>query len=302
MKAHAAIPGFATSAHEPRPDLVTAKDVARHYDQLDRFYRAIWGIHLHHGLWRTGKETPEEATRVLVDVVTARARIAPKMHVVDLGCGYGATSWILAHERMTAVTAYTVSEAQYWFAQGQSKRDETDAAHLRIVHGDWLDNDLPDASQDAVIAIESTEHMADKAAVFRHVERVLKPGGRLVVCAWTLGRNLKTWHRSRLIEPIRREGRLAGIDREEDYVRWMTSAGLSVTASDDVSRNVSRTWSVCLRRLLVKCMLDPSYLRLLFDRENESRIFAKSVPRIWLAYRVKAMRYVIHTACKPPAA
>jgi len=31
--------------------------------QSDRFYREIWGEHVHHGLWRSGKETPLEASR-----------------------------------------------------------------------------------------------------------------------------------------------------------------------------------------------------------------------------------------------
>ena len=26
--------------------------VADHYDELDDFYREIWGEHVHHGLWR----------------------------------------------------------------------------------------------------------------------------------------------------------------------------------------------------------------------------------------------------------
>ena len=41
---------------------------------------------------------------------------------------------------------------------------------------DWLENGLPAASFDAVVAIESSEHMADKAAFFVEAARVLRPG------------------------------------------------------------------------------------------------------------------------------
>src|SRR5688500_7725086 len=33
-----------------------AADVALHYDQLDAVYRQIWGEHVHHGLWQSGRE------------------------------------------------------------------------------------------------------------------------------------------------------------------------------------------------------------------------------------------------------
>lgn len=289
---------------------VTRDEVARHYDQLDRFYRDLWGEHVHHGFWATGRETRDEAVRALVDVVAARARIAPKMNVVDIGCGYGATARILAQERLTNVVGYTISPAQYWYSQGQEivkKQAEEEKAVVdgaqnpRIILGDWLRNDLPDSSQDAVIAIESTEHMPDKVAVFREAARVLRPEGRLVVCAWTAARQPKPWHRRRLLDPIRREGRLAGLDREEDYVNWITAAGLSVTGRDDVSEHVAKTWSICARRLLLGLVVDPRYARFLLDGRNDSRVFAKTLPRLWLAYRTGALRYVIYTAYKPPA-
>ena len=39
----------------PRRAMATS-DVADHYDELDVFYREVWGEHVHHGLWRTGRE------------------------------------------------------------------------------------------------------------------------------------------------------------------------------------------------------------------------------------------------------
>lgn len=289
---------------------VSREEVARHYDQLDRFYRELWGEHVHHGFWATGRETPAEAVRALIDVVSARAKITPKSSVVDIGCGYGATARVIAQEKLAQVIGFTISESQYWYSQGQDAAQKKELKDKNIVDedenpsirlADWLDNGLPDASQDAIVAIESTEHMPDKLAVFREAARVLKPEGRMVVCAWTAATRPKPWHRRRLLDPIQREGRLAGLDSEEDYVNWMTQAGLSVTGRDDVSRRVSRTWSICTRRLLWGLVSDSRYVKFLLDGQKENRVFALTLPRLWMAYRTGAMRYVIYTAIKPPA-
>jgi len=44
-----------TASHQPK-----VADVARHYDEVDPFYRELWGEHLHHGLWLTGDEGSEQ--------------------------------------------------------------------------------------------------------------------------------------------------------------------------------------------------------------------------------------------------
>ena len=55
----------------------TAGDVGGHYDELDETYRSIWGEHVHHGLWRSGRETPAEATVALVELVAERLALDP---------------------------------------------------------------------------------------------------------------------------------------------------------------------------------------------------------------------------------
>ncbi len=73
-------------------------DVAGHYDELDRFYREVWGEHLHHGLWTTGRESVDTAVRALIHEVARRAGVEPGQRVVDVGMGYGGTSRVLASD------------------------------------------------------------------------------------------------------------------------------------------------------------------------------------------------------------
>jgi tocopherol O-methyltransferase len=76
---------------QPRPTF-QAGEVAAHYNDLDRFYREIWGEHVHHGLWRSRQETTEEATYGLIAEVAAQARLRAGDRVCDVGCGYSGTS------------------------------------------------------------------------------------------------------------------------------------------------------------------------------------------------------------------
>src|SRR3954468_19248407 len=70
--------------------------VGTHYDALDRWYREIWGEHVHHGLWLQRRDPPDVAARRLADHVADLAGVGQGDRVADAGCGYGGTSRRLA--------------------------------------------------------------------------------------------------------------------------------------------------------------------------------------------------------------
>jgi tocopherol O-methyltransferase len=276
-------------------------DVASHYDELDRFYREIWGEHVHHGLWERGDETRDEAVRQLAELVAREAAVEKGSRVIDIGCGYGATAELLAEEFGARVTGMTVSSAQHAIAEANAVklgRIGGDEVAPRYLLDDWLSNKLPAESFDVAVAIESSEHM-DKAGFFAQAWRVLRPGGRLVVTAWmpceTPTRAQERW----LLEPICREGRMPHLGTESDYRRLATDAGFAIDRFQDVTRQIARTWPMIVRVFLWNLVCKPSYVRFILDPRTKNAIFGVTIIRLWLAFRTGAMRYGIFTLRKP---
>ena len=273
---------------------IAASDVADHYDELDVFYREVWGEHVHHGLWRTGRESDLEAAEQLVTHVADAIALQRGERVVDIGAGYGATARLLADRYTADVTAFTVSRAQFEFASAKPP-----IPGVRYLLRDWLRNDLPSGSADAAIAIESTEHMHDKAGAFAEAHRVLRAGGRLAVCAWIARERPGRWEERHLLEPICREGRLAGMGSETEYRALLADAGFTGVRVEDLSVAVKRTWSKCARGVGIRLLHDARYRHFLFDRASRNRVFALTLLRIWAAYETGAMRYLLFVAHKP---
>lgn len=261
--------------------------VASHYDRLDRFYRRLWGDHLHHGLWADPSWTQTQAVRHLVHRVAEDARLTEGARVCDVGSGYGAPARCFADDYGAHVTALTVSESQHAYATAQPVDGPRPDYRLQDVRT----NDVPDASMDAVVLIESLSHIDGGASVLREAARMLRPGGRLVVCAWLAAEDPAPWARRWLLDPIREEGRLAVLPTASTVREWATDAGFAIERFDDVTRQVQRTWTVVIGRALRALVTDRDVQRFLFDATEPDRIFARTVLRLWVAYRVGAMRY-----------
>jgi len=271
--------------------------VARHYDDLDQYYRDIWGDHLHHGLWRSGRETAVQAIEQLVDELAAGAGITTEsgLRVCDIGCGYGGTSRRLVEKYHAQVIGLTLSTAQYRYAVDET----TGRDNPKYLVRDWAENGLEPNSFDAIISIECFSHVADKPEFFREIARVLRPGGRGAMAIWMAAPNASPLAVKWLLEPICREGRLPGMATSDETKAMMADAGLVVDSFEEVSRQVRQTWIICARRLIWRLLTRPHYWRALLNRNFSNRIFVVTLLRITVAYYFGAMQFGLFQFQKP---
>lgn len=279
---------------EPR-DTFTHAGVAAHYDDLDRFYRELWGEHLHHGLWLTGREAPETAVDQLIAHAVEAAAIERGARVCDVGCGYGGTSRWLSEHLDAKVIGLTLSQRQYHYAVERVGG----ACYPQFQLGKWEENRFEAEAFDAIVSFECLSHVPDKALFFGEIQRVLRPGGTAAITAWLTCDNPRGWQIRHLLEPICREGRLAGMPSFSEVASFADAAGLRVRCSEDLSRQVGRTWSICLWRVLLGILTRADYRSFLWKRPTANWVFLLTLWRIRAAYWVGAMKYGLFSLEKP---
>lgn len=279
------------------PSPPSSADVARHYDELDLFYREVWGEHVHHGAWLPGNDPAavEEATRRLLYLTAKPLRLLPGARVADIGCGYGASSRWMAESFGVEVTALNLSGRQV-----NAARNAPPPHRGRVSYevADWLDKVLPDSALDAAIAIESLAHMRDKPGFFEQLHRTLKPGGRAALACWTTATDLGVLDKF-LLRRICAEGSLSGIGTIGAYRALATEAGLTILDDRDLTREVEPTWWIITRRVLRGALTRPPYLSFILKRALRRPIYLLTLPRLLLAYRTGALRYSLLWLRKP---
>src|ERR1700737_1232868 len=86
--------------------------IIKHYDTVSPYYRSLWGEHLHHGYWIRGDESKEKAQLQLIEHLAQLANVKPDSDILDIGCGFGASSLYLAKRYNASVTGVTISKVQ----------------------------------------------------------------------------------------------------------------------------------------------------------------------------------------------
>lgn len=165
----------------------SADSVANSYDDWtnDGILEFYWGEHIHLGHYGSPPHRKNflEAKHDFVHEMVRWGGLEnlPKgMTLLDVGCGIGGSSRILARDYGFAVTGITISPQQVKRAQELTPPEVN--AQFKV--DDALALSFPNASFDVVWSIEAGPHMPDKALFARELLRVLKPGGILVVADW----------------------------------------------------------------------------------------------------------------------
>ncbi|MBR8840070.1 MAG: methyltransferase domain-containing protein [Stigonema ocellatum SAG 48.90 = DSM 106950] len=161
--------------------------VANSYDQwtLDGILEFYWGEHIHLGHYGSPPRR-KDFLAAKSDFVHSMVKwggldkLPNGATVLDVGCGIGGSSRILARDYGFAVTGITISPIQVKRAVELTP----EGLNVQFAVDDAMALSFPDASFDVVWSIEAGPHMPDKAVFAFELMRVLKPGGVLVLADW----------------------------------------------------------------------------------------------------------------------
>jgi cyclopropane-fatty-acyl-phospholipid synthase len=155
------------------------RNISAHYDLGNDFYRLFLDETMTYSsaVFASPDQPLADAQRAKYRQIAERAGLAPGMHVLEIGSGWGGFALYAAGELGCRVTSITISQAQHDLAV-ERVREAGLADRVDIQLRDYRD---VSGTYDAVVSIEMLEAVGAEyyGAYFEAVDRALKPGGRL---------------------------------------------------------------------------------------------------------------------------
>lgn len=160
--------------------------------------------------------------------VVERLGVARGDRVLDVGCGIGGTARTLAVQRGATVTGVDLTPAFVAAAADLSRRAGVEG--VEFIEANATDLPFEDESFDAATMLHVGMNVADKAALFREVARVLRPGaGFAVYDAMRVGPGALAFPMPWITDP-----EASFVAEPEDYAATARDAGLTETAREEM--------------------------------------------------------------------
>jgi tocopherol O-methyltransferase len=211
--------------------------IVQHYDVASPYYRSLWGEHLHHGYWIRGDESKELAQVQLTEHLAGLVNMKEASTVLDIGCGFGASSIYLARKYNARVTGITISPVQIEMATKAAAEAHVSAQFL-LMDAEALDFPY---EFDLLWSIESISHYYDRRKFFANAIPLLKPGGSFAFTDWFKRPGLTPVETRKFIAPIER-GMFVELETTDDYESYLIENGLRIVHRQDLTRQCAKTW------------------------------------------------------------
>ena len=166
---------------------ISSGTVASAYDAWtqDKLLERLWGEHIHLGFYPPGKNNVDfrkAKVKFVHELVrwSGLDKLPEGSRILDVGCGIGGSSRILAKYYGFNVTGITISPAQV----NRARELTPLGLNCSFEVMDALNLKYEDGSFDAVWSVEAGAHMNDKVKFADEILRTVRPGGYLALADW----------------------------------------------------------------------------------------------------------------------
>ncbi len=228
------------------PITTTEEKIQRYYDNLwsvgKKFNQKFIDGGFHFGYYEKGVlnyRTAIQSMNIYIGRLLGLGT-GQTCHVLEAGCGIGATSRYLAKKYPSChFTGISLGTEEIELAKKIQK--EQHLTNIEFISGNYNNTEFKDHSFDRVFALESIVYAVNKKDVINEVSRILKPNGKCVIIDGFFPKNQpsSTFLKNAYMLTLSKRS-IPGVSSLQEIQSYLKSAGFTDIIIHDLSKNISK--------------------------------------------------------------
>jgi len=228
------------------PITTTEKKIQRYYDNLwsvgKKFNQKFIDGGFHFGYYEKGVlnyRTAIQSMNIYIGRLLGLGT-GQTCHVLEAGCGIGATSRYLAKKYPSChFTGISLGTEEIELAKKIQK--EQHLKNIEFISGNYNNTEFKDHSFDRVFALESIVYAVNKKNVINEVSRILKPNGKCVIIDGFFPKNQpsSTFLKNAYMLTLSKRS-IPSVISLQEIQSYLKSAGFTDIIIHDLSKNISK--------------------------------------------------------------
>ncbi len=212
------------------------ESMERMFAAVSDLYAEYWNDFFHFALFQDEHESWESAFANTHKKYLEALRIRDARHVLDLACGRGGFTNLLAENTAGEVLGIDISRSQL------SHTDRFKRANLRFKHHDIMKVDELGQMFDAVVCMDAECYLPDKRVAVKKISRVMEPGARLLLLGWCKQSGLNPLQEEIVLHPFMRYWAIPSLETPDNYRKYFEQSDFKLIECTDLNDQVKRNW------------------------------------------------------------
>jgi cyclopropane fatty-acyl-phospholipid synthase-like methyltransferase len=203
---------------------------------VSSLYAEYWNDFFHFAIFENEDESWESAFKHTHEKYFDALRIKDAKNVIELACGRGGFSNLLAENTAGNVLGIDISRSQLFHTHRFKK------PNLRFKHHDIMKIDELGEAFDAAVFMDADCYLPDKEEAIRKISKVIKPGGRFLLLSWGKQEGLSQPQEELVLYPFMKYWAIPSLETRKNYLKYFERNGFTVLEVDDLNDRTRKNW------------------------------------------------------------
>ncbi|GEM_PF-1083043 len=213
-----------------------AESMERMFAAVSDLYAEHWNDYFHLALFKDENESWESAFRNTHKKYLEALRIKDVRKVLELACGRGGFTDVLAENTSGEVLGIDISRSQL------SHTNRFKRPNLRFKHHDIMKVDQLGETFDAVVLMDADCYLPDKRLAVEKISKVMNPGSRFLLLGWCKQDGLNSMQEELVLHPFMKYWAIPSLETPENYKKYFDQNDFRMIEITDLNNQVKRNW------------------------------------------------------------